>query len=86
MAPARLKLSRLLGEFWWNRRDGWYGRFVESRAYPIAIELVAAGGFACVLAMLGYAAFDRSAGALAGSIVAVAVYLLLLAFLTSFGA
>jgi HAMP domain-containing protein len=86
MALARLKLSRLLGEFWWNRRGGWYGRFVESWAYPVAIDLLAAGGFACVLAMLGYAAFDRSTGALAGSVIVVAVYLLLLAFFTSFGA
>lgn len=85
MALMRLKLSRILGEFWWSRRDGWYGRFVESRAYPLAIDLFVAIGFACVLAVLGYAAFERSAGALIGSVAVVVLYLLTIAFLTSFG-
>ena len=86
MALARLKLSRLLGEFWWNRRKGWYGRFVESGIYPIAVEFLGAAGFACVLVMLGYAAFDRSAGAVAATVLTVTVYLLFLALVTSFGA
>ena len=64
MPLMRLKISRILGGFWWSRRDGWYGRFVESRAYPVTIDLFVAAGFACVLAVLGYAAFERSAGAL----------------------
>jgi HAMP domain-containing protein len=85
MALARLKISRLLGGFWWSRRDGWYGRFVESGVYPIAVEFLGAGGFACVLVVLGYAAFDRSAGALVASVIAVGLYGLALAFLTSFG-
>jgi hypothetical protein len=86
MALARLKLSRLLGEFWWNRRTGWYGRFVESWVYPIAVEFLGAGGFALVLVMLGYAAFDRSAASVAATVLSVAIYLLLLALVTSFGA
>ena len=86
MALLRLKLSRALGGFWWSRRDGWYGRFVESAAYPIAIDWFAAVGFACVLAVLGYAAFERSAVAVIGAVATVLVYLLAIAFLTSFGA
>jgi len=86
MALLRLKLSRALGGFWWSRRDGWYGRFVESAAYPIAIDWFVAAGFACVLAVLGYAAFERSAGAVSGAVATVVVYLLAIAFLTSFGA
>ena len=86
MALARLKLSRILGGFWWERRNGWYGRFVESGAYPIAVNLFVALGFAGVLAVLGYAAFARSGGALLGAIAAVIVYLFVIAFLTSFGA
>jgi hypothetical protein len=86
MVLARLKLSRILGEFWWRRRDGRYGRFVESRAYPIVLDLFIALGFACVLVMLGYAAFERTPAALAAAVLAVAAYPLILAFLTSFGA
>ena len=86
MALMRLKLSRVLGGFWWSRRDGWYGRFVESGAYPFAIDLFVAAGFACVLAVLGYAAFERTAGTMIGAVVTVALYLLAIAFLTSFGA
>ena len=86
MALARLKISRLLGGFWWSRRSGWYGRFVESWVYPIAVEFLGAGGFALVLMMLGYAAFDRSAESVAATVLSVAVYLLLLALVTSFGA
>src|SRR6185503_7197483 len=86
MALARLQLSRLLGEFWWTRRKGWYGRFVESGVYPIAVEFLGAGGFALVLLMLGYAAFNRSAESVAATVLGVAVYLLLLALVTSFGA
>ena len=86
MASPRLKLSRVLGGFWWDRRDGWYGRFVESGAYPIATNLLVALGFACVLVVLGYAAFARSAGALLGAVAALVGYLLSIAFLTSFGA
>ena len=86
MALARLKLSRILGGFWWERRDGWYSRFVESRAYPFAVDLFIALGFAGVLVMLGYAAFERTPAALAAAVLAVAAYPLILAFLTSFGA
>jgi hypothetical protein len=85
MALTRLKPFRLLGEFWWNRRNGWYGRLVESPVYPFAMELVVGGGLACVLVVLGYAAFDRSAGALVASVIAVALYGLALVFLMSFG-
>jgi hypothetical protein len=49
-----------------DRRDGWYGRFVESGAYPLAIDLFAAAGFAFVLAVLGMPRFERTAGALIG--------------------
>jgi hypothetical protein len=86
MTLVRLKLCRLLGGFWWSRRDGWYGRFVESGAYPVTLDLFVAAGFACVLAVLGYAAFARTAGTLTGAVVTVMVYLLAIAFLTSFGA
>src|SRR5688572_20071657 len=86
MALASLKLSRLLGEFWWKRRTGWYGRFVESGIYPIAVEFLGAGGFACVLVMLGYAAFDRSVESVAATMLVVAIYLLFVALVTSFGA
>ena len=86
MALANLKLSRLLGEFWWKRRTGWYGRFVESGIYPIAVEFLGAAGFACVLVMLGYAAFDRSAESVVATILVVAIYLLFVALVTSFGA
>ena len=86
MPPLRLKLSRILGGFWWGRRDGWYGRFVESGAYPAAISLFTGVGLACVLVVLGFAAFERSAGALVASVAAVVAYLLAIAFLTSFGA
>jgi len=44
------------------------------------------GGFALVLLMLGYAAFNRSAESVAATVLGVAVYLLLLALVTSFGA
>ena len=86
MALARLKLSRILGGFWWERRDGWYGRFVESGAYPFAVDLFIAVGFASVLGLLGYAAFERTSGALAAAVIGVAAYPLILLFLTSFGA
>ena len=86
MLAIRLALSRMFGEFWWRRRNGWYGRFVQSGAYPAAIDFVEASGLACVLPVLGYAVLDRSLAALAWSVVAVAAYLLGLAFLTSFGA
>lgn len=86
MVTVRVEISRIFGGFWWRRRSGWYGRFVDSAGYLIAIDLVAALGFACVLAVLGYAAFDRSLATVAGSVVAVTAYLLALAFLTSFGA
>src|SRR5262245_51186722 len=86
MALARLKLSRILGGFWWERRDGWYGRFVESRAYPFVVDLFIALGFVCVLVILGYAAFERTPAALAAALLAVVAYPLILAFLTSFGA
>lgn len=86
MFTPRLRLSQFFGEFWWRRRNGWYGRFVESGVYPIAVEFLGAGGFACVLVMLGYAAFDRSAESVAAAMLIVAVYLLLVALVTSFGA
>ena len=85
MALARLKLSRILGGFWWDRRDGWYGRFVESGAYPIAVNLFVALGFAGVLVVLGYAAFARSPGALFAAVAAIVCYLVVITFLTSFG-
>src|SRR5262249_50960626 len=72
--------------FWWERRDGWYGRFVESRAYPLVVDLFIALGFICVLVMLGNAAFERTPAALAAAVLAVVAYPLILAFLTSFGA
>lgn len=86
MVSVRLEISRVLGGFWWRRRSGWYSRFIDSWAYPVAIDFAAAGGFAGVLSVLGYAAFDRSPAALGWSVLAVAAYLLVLAFLTSFGA
>ena len=86
MFTSRLRLSQFFGEFWRNRRDGWYGRFVESGVYPIAVEFLGAGGFALVLVMLGYAAVDRSAASIVAALLSVAVYLLLLALVTSFGA
>lgn len=86
MVSIRLEISRVFGEFWWRRREGWPGRFVESRAYPVVVNAVAAGGLAVALAMLGFAAFDRSVAALAWSVIVVAAYLLTLALLTSFGA
>jgi len=86
MAIGRLRFSRAFGEFWWARRDGWFGTFVESQAYPLCINLFVAAGFACVLAMVSYAAFGRTAGAVSGSVAAIVLYLTAIAFLTSFGA
>jgi hypothetical protein len=49
------------------------------------LDLFIALGFACVLVMLGYAAFERTTAALAAAVLAVGAYSLILAFLTSFG-
>jgi hypothetical protein len=82
----RLRLSRAFGGFWWRRRGGWYGRFVESTAYPIAMSLVSATGLAIVLVVLGFAVLDRTLQAAAASAIAIALYLLAMSFLLSFGA
>lgn len=82
----RLRLSRAFGGFWWQRRDGWYGRFVESAAYPIAMSVIGAGGLALVLVVLGFAVLDRTLATAAWSIAAIVLYLLAISLLTSFGA
>lgn len=86
MTSMRFKLSRVFGAFWLRRQDGWFGRFVESRAYLPAIICVAGAGFVFVLAVLGLAVLDHGLAALLWSAVTVATYLLVLLFLTSFGA
>lgn len=86
MTPVRLRFSRVFGDFWWRRREGWYGRFVESAAYPVAMALVASAGLALILVVLGFAVLDRTASAAAWSVIAIALYLLGISFLTSFGA
>jgi len=85
MTSVRVRLSGAFGRFWLRRQDGWYGRFVESRAYAPTILFVALSGFALVLVILSLAVIAYSAAWLVWSLVAVAAYLLLLMFLTSFG-
>ncbi|HEX5612009.1 MAG TPA: HAMP domain-containing protein [Burkholderiales bacterium] len=82
----RLRLSRAFGGFWWRRRDGWYGRFVESAAYPAVMPFLAATGLALVLVVLGFAVLDRTLAAAGWSVVAIGLYLLATVLLTSFGA
>lgn len=82
----RLRLSRAFGGFWWRRRDGWYGRFVESAAYPALMPFLAATGLALVLVVLGFAVLDRTLAAAGWSVIAIVLYLLATVFLTSFGA
>ena len=85
MTSLRLRFSRVFGNFWWRRREGWYGRFVESSAYPVAMALVTAAGLALVLILLGFAVIERTVVAAGWSVVAIAGYLLAVSFLTSFG-